>query len=152
MENLSHIIWEGKLKRAKELLESGYDINAFYGENKLLPIYSAMNADDPVSALNFVIENGADIDILFGYPLHIAFDSLIDGMLQNDWTEPHPDDIEMIKILYNKGANLTIVDEEGLTPFSIISDYSVNFERFKELKDLFLSIVPEFDEHIKWKK
>ena len=72
-------------------------------------------------------------------------------MLQNNWTEPHPDDVQMIKILYNKGADLTIVDKEGLTPFSVISDYSVNLERFKELKDLFLKIVPEFDEHIKWK-
>jgi len=150
MENLCDIIYEGNLERAKELINLGYDINGKYGEMKFYPIYSAMNSIDPVLALKFVIDNGADVNIEYGLPLSIAFGSLIDGMTQNNRTEPFEEDIEMIKILIKKGANLTIKDKNGLTPFSSISDYSVSEKRFYELRDIFVKIIPDFDKYLQW--
>ncbi|WP_425077839.1 ankyrin repeat domain-containing protein [Psychroserpens sp. S379A] len=151
MKDLSHIIWKGNLKKAKKLLENGYDINSKYGELGFYPICSAMNSDNPIESLKFVIENGADVNIERGYPLSEAFDLLIDGMSQSNKTEPFHEDVSIIKILIEQGADLEIKDANGLTPFSVINYYSNSYERFVELKNIFSKIIPNIDKYLTWK-
>ena len=61
MKELTDCIFNSDLKNAASLLNSGANINSKYGSG-VYPIDAAINSDNPKS-LEFVIENGADVNI-----------------------------------------------------------------------------------------
>lgn len=145
MENLAYYIFTSDLENAKLILANGADINMKYGDAEIYPICSAINSDNP-ETLRFIIKNGADVNIKNGLPLHEALDLAIDGMIQNNLTQPYSDSIEMIKILLENEADLEIEDEHNERPIDILHKYSGGQEEeLEKLKFLFRPIIPNID-------
>lgn len=150
MKELNSYIFESDVKGALKLLKNGADINSKYGVG-IRPISSAINSDNP-STLQFVIEHGADVNIDNGAALSETIDYCIDGMIQNNLDKPHPEAMEMLKILLENGANLELMDENGERPIDAISAYAKgSYEELERLKSFFRPLIPNIDELLKLK-
>ena len=148
MKKLSSYIFESDIDEALKLLKEGADINA-KDRVGIRPISSAINSDKP-STLQFVIDQGADVNIDDGAVLSEVIDYCIDGMLQNNLDKPDPEAMEMLKILLDNGGDLTITDPNGQRPIDVIRTYAHGDQnRLEELKRFFRPIISNIDELIK---
>jgi len=150
MTELNSCIFESNIAAATLLLENGADINAKYGVG-VRPISAAINSDNP-STLQFVIEQGADVNIDNGSPLLETIDYCIDGMIQNNQVKLYPEALKMLEILLENGANLELRDENGERPIDVITRYAEDDTAWLErLKSLFRTVIPQIDELLKTK-
>jgi ankyrin repeat protein len=153
MNKLNECLFNGAIGTAKQLLENGIDIN-IRGENGNYPISAALASENPI-VLNFAISNGADVNIDLGNgwtPLHEAFDSAIDGMIQNNDDKPAMKALEMINLLLINGADIDKRNLSGETPLDSLNTYSDTAERFNFLKSVFREILPSIDNKITFKR
>ena len=97
MKQLNDHIKETNFDKALELLEIGIDINEKYGIG-IRPIIAAINSGNP-KIVDFVVNNGADVNIDEGNPLNVAIDIAIDGMIQDEKPCPSKESMEIIRIL-----------------------------------------------------
>ena len=147
MEELTNYIFKSDLRNAKSLLNSGADINIQYGSG-VYPIDAAINSDNP-KTLEFVIDNGADINIDCGLPLSTALDYCMDGMIQDNMPKPYPAALEMVKILLDNGADILIRDLNGNRPIDVLKSYAPKAEKLSELKEFFRPVIKDIDELLK---
>jgi ankyrin repeat protein len=151
MNNLNTCLFQGAIGTARQILESGVDINA-KGDKGIYPIFAAINSDYP-EVVRFVIAYGANLNIALdngSTPLHLAFDIAIDGMLQDDLEKPNSETIEIIKLLIANGADPNIQNSSGKTPLDALAIYSSNIEKFDFLKNLFRDILPSIDKDVRF--
>jgi Ankyrin repeats (many copies) len=151
MKNLNTCLFQGAIGTARQILESGVDINA-KGDKGVYPIIAAINSDYP-EVLRFVIAYGANPNITLddgSTPLHEAFDIAIDGMLQDDLEKPNSETVEIIKLLIANGADPNVQNSSGKTPLDSLATYASTIERFNFLKDLFRDILPSIDKDVKF--
>lgn len=146
MKDLNTYIFQSDLANALTLIQNGADING-KDEVGVRPISSAVNSDDP-KTLEFVITHGADVNIDFGEPLCEMIDYCMDGMIQNNRTEPYPESLEMLKILLDNGADIALKNENGKRPIDVIIAYAQNKESLNWLKSFFRHLIPNIDELI----
>ena len=142
--NLSQYIFNSNISKATELLKNGADINAKYGEIEIKPIISAINSDNPAT-LEFVIKNGADVNIDNGNPLHEIIDYCFDGMSQEKRESPFPEHLKMVEILLKNGANLEILNSDGRRPIDVIKTYSPDEKTLAQNKCFFKHLIPNID-------
>ncbi len=147
MKELNSYIFESNFNEALKLIKAGNGINEKYGIG-IRPIIAAINSDIP-ECLRFVIQNGADVNIDSGQPLHEVIDYCIDGMIQNNRSEPYPEALQMLQILLDNGADLQIENKNRKRPIDLITAYSHNQEIFERLKSIFRPLIPQIDELIK---
>lgn len=145
MKELNSYLFDSNLEEALKLIKKGKNINKKHG---IRPIIAAINSENP-KCVKFVIEQGADVNIDYGNPLHEVIDYCIDGMIQNNRSKPHPETMKMLQILLDNGAELEIRNKEGKRPIDMITAYSSNEESFKKLKSFFRPLIPQIDELIK---
>ncbi len=107
----------------------------------MLPIISAINSDNP-DVLQFIIDNGGDVNINFGQPLREMIDYCIDAIIQNGLNDFSQEHKVMLKILLDNNANLLIKNEEGKIPTDIIKDYAYG-ETLNFIVKLFHDFIPE---------
>ncbi|UII20919.1 hypothetical protein [Fulvivirga ligni] len=143
---LSGYIHQGNLDEANRLILMGADINVKY-DYDTRPIIAAINSDK-TEVLQFVIDQGADVNIDMGNPTRLMFDYVIDGMIQSERDQPYPEDIEKLKLLIDNGANINLMDNTGKRPIDIIKIYGTTEESLKKLKSFFRPIIPEIDDYI----
>jgi hypothetical protein len=84
-------------------------------------------------------------------PLHIAIENAIDAMVQGELSEPEAADMEMVRILLEHGANLTLTNSWGYRPLDVFNGYTNRLERFNLLKDFFRKIIPDIDNQVEFK-
>ena len=147
MDQLSDYIFKSDLITAKSLLDAGADINSKYGSG-VYPIDAAINSDNPKN-LKFVINHGADVNIEYGLPLSTALDYSMDGLIQDDRRKPYPETLEMITILIDHGADLSIKDLNGNRPIDILKAYAPKPKKLRELKEIFRPVINNIDELLK---
>jgi ankyrin repeat protein len=147
MTDLSSYIFSSDLRKASELLDSGLNINDKYGIG-IRPIISAINSDNP-ETLRFVIQRGADVNIDNGSPLFEVIDYCIDGMIQNNKSEPYPETLEMLKILLDNGADVELRDESGERPIDVLKGYAHDEKSLERLKSFFRQLIPQIDSLLK---
>lgn len=147
MKGLKGHINRSNMDRALELIQNEADINEKYGVG-IRPIISAINSGDK-ERLEFVIRNGADLDIDDGQPLYQAIDIAIDGMIQDELPKPSDESMKIIQILLDSGADLEIMNEKGKRPIDIIPLYAHNDRTFELLKSFFRPLIPDIDKLIK---
>jgi ankyrin repeat protein len=128
-------------------LNLGANINAKYGSG-IYPIDAAINSDNP-KILEFVIKNGADLNIESGLPLMAALDYCMDGMIQNNIDRPYPEALEMVKILLENGADIAIKDLNGNRPIDVLKAYDPNPEKLNQLIELFRPVIKNIDDLLK---
>ncbi|MFD2567526.1 hypothetical protein [Pseudotenacibaculum haliotis] len=137
---LLELLQYGLIDEAQELLSQGTDINA--GILGFRPIYAAIHSDDP-NVLQFVVDNGADVNIDEGTPLLEILDYCIDGMIQAERIEPYPEALRMLQILLDNGADPFLKNVEGHRPIDVLTEYAASKERtLSRLINLFESYIP----------
>jgi ankyrin repeat protein len=146
MKGLNDHINEFNLETAYRLIQNGADINEAYGIG-IRPIIAAINSGNK-RILEFVIGNGADLNIDDGEPLRNAIDITIDGMIQDGLAEPKNENLEIVKILLAGGADLELKNESGKRPVDVITAFSHNQKSFELLKSFFRPLIPNIDELI----
>ncbi|WP_299125106.1 hypothetical protein [uncultured Winogradskyella sp.] len=150
MKELNSYIFESDIEGAHKLLQEGADINAKYGIG-ITPISSAINSDNP-STLQFVIDQGANVNIDYGAPLSETIDYCIDGMIQNNLDSPYPEALKMLKILLENGADIELKDDNGERPIDVLLAYAQDdFEWLEKLKSFFRPLIPNIGELINTK-
>jgi ankyrin repeat protein len=153
MSTLNDCLFNSAIGTAKQFLDNGAEINA-KGENGIYPIVTAIASENP-RVLDFVISNGADVNIDLGNgwtPLHEAFDSSIDGMIQNYQKRPTIESVEIINILICNGADIKKRNSQGRTPLDCMNSYCATRESFNFLKDIFREILQSIDVQVEFKK
>jgi ankyrin repeat protein len=153
MSNLNTCLFNGATLTAKQFLDSGIDINT-RDENGQYPICAAIASDNSI-VVAFVISNGADVNIDIGdgwTPLHEAFDSAIDGMIQANKDRLSRETLEIIDLLIKNGADMDKTNASGKTPLDSLNTYSATIERFNFLKNIFRETVPSIDNKIKFER
>ena len=157
MNKLSHFLFKADLGSAEDFLAEGADINS---DVDGLPIYAAINSEIP-DVLRFCIRHGADVNknmtievnlsTVTCTPLHIAIENAIDAMVQGEQPEPAAEDMEMVRILVEHGADLTLTDSRGHRPLDVFNGYTNKLEQFNLLKDFFRKIIPDIDNQVEFK-
>jgi ankyrin repeat protein len=146
MIGLNEHINESNLETAYKLIQNGVDINEKYGIG-IRPIIAAINSGNK-KILEFVIRNGADLNIDDGAPLRNAIDIAIDGMIQDGLAEPAHETMEIVKVLLTAGADLELKNDKGNRPVDVITAFSHNDQTFEKLKSFFRPIIPNIDKLI----
>ena len=146
MEELIHYLFNSDLENAEKLIKSGIDINTKKSSG-IYPIDAAINSDNP-KVLEFIIRNGADVNIEYGLPLSIAIDYCMDGMIQNDIEKPYPEAIEMINILIQNGAQIDIKNRNGKTPIDVLKSYASQKDKLEILKNIFRGVIKNIDDYL----
>ena len=135
------------MEAASKLIQNGADINEHHGIG-IRPIFAAINSGNP-KIVEFVVKQGANLNIENGKPLMEAIDIAIDGMIQDDLPEPTRESLEIVKILIEGGADLELENENGRRPVDVVTAYSHNDKSFALLKSFFRPIIPNIDDLIK---
>ncbi|PZR24972.1 MAG: hypothetical protein DI535_20200 [Citrobacter freundii] len=149
MKTITDDIFSGDLNSARQWLVNGAEINSRHGVAGIYPIQSAINSSKP-EVLQFVISNGADVNIENGLPLLEAIDLAIDGIIQNGLTWPDNTDLEMIRILLENGADPEIINSEGARPIDIIYRYAgQSVHSMEKLISFFRPLLPNSDTLLK---
>ncbi|SDL25358.1 hypothetical protein SAMN05421823_10523 [Catalinimonas alkaloidigena] len=151
MSKLNTYIFASDLINAQRLLDAGVDINTKSNHNTY-PIVAAIESAHPKN-LEFVIINGADVNIDGGFPLAVAIDGCIDGMLQNRRSAPYPEALQMVGILLANGADLEIINDQHERPVDVIAAYATGSKHFFEsLKTIFRPIIHDIDKLLVFKE
>lgn len=146
MSDLNRSIFNGDTETAKQLLDSGININE-KGENNIYPISAAIASENPV-VVAFVISNGADVNINLGNeatPLHEAIDNALDTMIQSNQEKPSLESLEIINLLIKNGADINATNLSGKKPLDSLNRYSATIERFDFLKGILKEIIPSIE-------
>ncbi|MCX2746164.1 hypothetical protein OO013_19955 [Mangrovivirga sp. M17] len=143
---LSGYIHQGNLDQASRLILNGADINEKY-DFEVRPIIAAINSDK-LEVLQFVIDQGADVNIDMGEPTRIMIDYIIDSMIQSERYHPYPEDLEKLNLLINNGANIKLKDNSGNRPIDVLKLYGTTDEALTKLKSIFRPIIPDIDDLI----
>jgi serine/threonine-protein phosphatase 6 regulatory ankyrin repeat subunit B len=111
---------------AKELLASGIDINARYGENGWTALHHAVEHLS-VESTTWLLENGAGPnhrDSSGGTPLHLSIDSESDFEVQQ-WpiTGVYAPSAKLVALLVQHGADPNAGANDGTTPLAIAHSY-----------------------------
>ena len=146
MEELTDYLFNSDLKNAEKLIKSGIDINTKYNSG-IYPIDAAINSDNP-KVLEFIIQNGANVNIECGLPLSLAFDYCMDGMIQNDIQKPYPEAMEMVNILIQNGAQIDIKNKNGKTPIDVLKSYASQKDKLEILKNIFREVIKNIDDYL----
>ena len=147
MKDLNAYIFESNFEKVAKLIQEGADVN---GKDRIgvRPIISAVNSGNS-KMLRYIIAHEADVNIDNGLPLYETIDICIDGMIQDNRSEPHQVYLEMIKILLMNGAKLELKNERGERGIDLIVQYAYSEKSFDRLKSFFRPLIPEIDVLIK---
>ena len=111
---------------AKELLSSGIDINASYGDNSWTAIHHAVE-DLSVESTTWLLENGAGPnyrDSSGWTPLHLSIDSESDFEGQQQTvTGVYAPSAKLAALLLRHGADPNARANDGTTPLAIAHSY-----------------------------
>lgn len=149
MKDLNSYLFKSNFEKVAKLIQEGVDVNGKYGIG-IRPIIAAINSDNP-KMLSYIIAKGADVNIDNGLPLYETIDICIDGMIQDNRSEPHQVHLEMIKILLMNGAKLELKNERAERAIDLIVQYAYSEKSFDRLKSYFRPLIPEIDALIKRK-
>lgn len=149
MKDLNSYLFKSNFEKVAKLIQEGVDVNGKYGIG-IRPIIAAINSDNP-KMLSYIIAKGADVNIDNGLPLYETIDTCIDGMIQDNRSEPHQVYLEMIKILLMNGAKLELKNERAERAIDLIVQYAYSEKSFDRLKSYFRPLIPEIDALIKRK-
>ncbi len=149
MKDLNSYLFKSNFEKVAKLIQEGVDVNGKYGIG-IRPIIAAINSDNP-KMLSYIIAKGADVNIDNGLPLYETIDICIDGMIQDNRSEPHQVYLEMIKILLMNGAKLELKNERAERAIDLIVQYAYSEKSFDRLKSYFRPLIPEIDALIKRK-
>lgn len=83
--------------------------------------------------------------------LHDAIASAVDSMIQNNRQSPYPNLIEMVKMLLDSGADLSVRDAEGRAPLDWLSAYN-DIDFFNELKEFLRPLIPDIDDRVQFNR
>lgn len=103
MKNIFNYIEEGDIKKVKQLIKSGVDINIRNNVGSTILMLASYNGHKEI--VKILIENGADVNL----------------QNRNGWTALMCvcDDKEIVELLINAGANINIKDNNGLTALEL---------------------------------
>ncbi|MDQ0092063.1 ankyrin repeat protein [Paenibacillus anaericanus] len=114
----------GDIETIKALLSSGVDPNCVSDTGWNLLIYAVEN--DRNDMVEFLLDCGADVNFQSAggwTALHQAVDLSIDGTIQTGGKQGD-EPTHMIKYLLDRGANLSLKDNMGSSPFDIARTYN----------------------------
>lgn len=127
-------VYEDDLVLVKKILSEtkNLDLDAFDappdegGEVLLSQAIGNWNID----MVELLLRNGADpnIKVWEGSLLHLAIDISVERTKNND--DILEDDISIIKLLVEYGADISIKDDEGKTPYEFAKNYHIPAEKY----------------------
>jgi ankyrin repeat protein len=138
----------GLYEPAKELIEQGVDINGLC--HNMTPLLAAIYGRD-IELIEFLIDCGANINTETDFVLYEAFDCLLINMIEEGLDKPNFEELEIIKLLVDKGAEVDRQNEIGESPLDLINKYVDNIESFERIKSFFRPIIPDIDNKVEFK-
>lgn len=125
-DQLAEAAWAGDVKRVKELLAMGANIECFE-RNGNTPLHLAIE-NLHLDVVRVLLHSGADVNrrTADGYwtPLAHAVDSVCDAASQLD----HPPDNEVVRMLVQHGADVNARTSRGETPLGMLRRVYLNRE------------------------
>ena len=143
IDELLEMSFYGHLDQVKILVKEGVNVNGI-GGNSMTPLFAALGGEN-YDIIQFLVNQGADINQGGWTLLHEAIDLAIDGMIQEETERPDANLLQIIKFLIDKGADLNKRDTKGNSPLDSIKSYAGDSKSFIKLKTFFRPIIPDID-------
>ena len=133
---IAHAITRGNLDVIKLLISHGANLCHLTNNNYSTPLHYAINPNHNIEIIRFLINNGADVNAAHNNdkttPLHVAADYFCNAKMY-----------EILRILFESGANPKLRDFDGLTPF----DYALegNNQFVKMALEFYPNLIEDLD-------